>query len=224
MDKSERLFCLWKLMEKMAFRPAKDEIVEWLHCYGQFLDHFWQISDYPWYDIVKHNQKVDGLVHYGPLRLKYGFQLEFSLNKHAIYIEFDQCSLQYGYDVNYFNELDSCEKKWDLSGQMAKIINNITGGDIEKILEGKVAHPAIHQHIKYKDFPRWIRIDTSAKNPFLFLYQLAFQLCDCYHDFKVSAAKKEEFRRLKNLFFDHFKASSPKKGYFPISPGKFFNL
>lgn len=226
MHKSERLFYLWKLIEKIAFRPAKDKIVDWLYCYGQFLHHFWQTSDYTLCEFVPHRhlQKIDGFVHYPPLSLKYEFQLEFSLNKHAIQIEFDKCTFHYDYDDNYFNELACVEQKWSVSGKNKNILNNIKGEDIEKILEGIVAHPAIHQHIGYNNFPRWIRIGTTIKNPFLFLYQFAFQLGDCYQDFRTSVLKKEEFKRLKNLFFDYLGDKRPKAGYLPIGPGKLFNL
>jgi hypothetical protein len=103
MDKSEseRLFCIWKLMEEIAFRPTRDKIVGWLYCYFQFLVNFWQVPDYPLDKFAPNHQKVVASVNYSPLRLKYSLQLELSLNKHAIHIEFDQCSLQFGYDVNF---------------------------------------------------------------------------------------------------------------------------
>lgn len=224
MHKSEKLFYLWKLIEKTAFSPPRDKIIGWLHCYGQFLSNLWRIYDHPLFKVAPAHNKVGGSVDFSPLKLAYSFKFQFSPKKYDVYLKFKQCCLQFGYDSNYFNELDICEIKGGSSRQIKEALKDTSEEDIDKVLKGKVVHPAIHQHIIYENIPHNIRIGTSTRNPFLFLYQFAFQLCDCFQDFKESDIKKREFERLKKLFSDHIKNSEPKKRGLPIAPGKLFDL
>lgn len=224
MDRTVKLFYLWKLFEKKAFYPERDKIVGWLHCYGRFLDSLWKTGGYPIFDIKPSSKDVGGFFDYGPLSLKYYINLDLSLKKYHVSVELGGCDIQFSYDSKYFNELDVCEKEWPSSRDYKAELKKVKEKDIENILMGKVAHPAIHQHIKYKRVPHYIRIGISNKNPFFFLYQLAFQLCDCFQDFKDSDLKKKEFRRMKKLFFEYINKPDLKKGYFPIAPGTLFKL
>jgi hypothetical protein len=66
--------------------------------------------------------------------------------------------------------------------------------DVDIVLRGMVEHPGTHLHI-YNDEPmRKIRVGVGLSDPFLFLFQLRFQLCIDPN------SRKQEVDRLKGIF------------------------
>jgi hypothetical protein len=228
-----KLFFAWKFIEKKVFLPSnKKDIIQWLQCYNAFLYKFWEVPEQieSMFNLGKDN--ITGNITFTPLALNYSYSIPFNREKFDITIVLkdinsgEELSVgwQNGYDSTYFSELDFMDDVWPIVGkkinQLSKII---TQDDVQFILNGIIAHPAIHQHIKYeKKIPHHIRIGNSTKNPFLFLYQIAFQLGDYHHDLKNSDMKKGEFNRITDLVWENVIKAG--KNNILVSGGQFFGL
>lgn len=87
-------------------------------------------------------------------------------------------------------------------------VDEATDEDISVVLRGMLDHPRLHLHI-YKDPPhRELRIGTGLAAPFLFLFQLRYQLC------LDTNRRAGELARLRGIFtaawFRRRKAVSPE--------------
>ena len=88
--------------------------------------------------------------------------------------------------------------------------------EIETILESMIAHPDLHVHYKY--ISQAVRLGFNTNNPFMFLYHLAFQLCDYKTDFRDSKMKQNEFKRLVDIVVNNIETQTA------ISSGVLFGL
>lgn len=237
MDDHKRRCYLWKSFEKAAFRPRDiKDAVNWLNCYARALLKIWEVSDSQSFPINK-KDSIEHEFNYSPLGLNYELRWAGNNSKYSIDIDFNDFILKYHADLNYFDDLVTGESLKDFNKNLNIALKEREDNDIDYILKGKIAHPAIHQHIEFKDerkdndiddkqeknMANYIRIGTAHYNPFLFLYQFAFQLTDHLHDYRNSDLKKKEFNRIKKVFLDYlikFKGKKPPV----ISPGVLFKI
>ncbi|OGR13185.1 MAG: hypothetical protein A2097_14540 [Desulfobacula sp. GWF2_41_7] len=224
-------FFEWKLIEKKAFSPVqKKDIINWIRCYIKFLDRFWELGGYSNYNYVSSKDDISGTIAFSPLNLECQYSINFNLEKFSITISLCETDAgqeriikwKHEYDGKYFNEFEYIDKNWPLMKKNQQRGKKIAPEDIDHILEGIIAHPAIHQHIECFGLPHHVRIGNAVKNPFLFLYQLAFQLGDCFTNSRESELKKAELVRVKELIWA--KIIQDKKTKTPLSAGTFFNL
>ena len=66
--------------------------------------------------------------------------------------------------------------------------------EVDEVLCGLISHPRSHLHLFREDPMREVRIGTGLHAPFLFLFQLRFQLCI------DTARRQQEIDRLKRIF------------------------
>ncbi len=224
------LFLSWKFIEKKVFSPVeKRGIIQWVKCYGDFLYNFWQL-DCP-VSFTPGKDSITGKILFTPLNLEYSYSILFNLKKFDFAISLkgiddmqqSNFKLENSYDDQFFTELNYIDNIWPLFGKIEPVLKKMNIKEIDYILKGVIVHPAMHQHIKYSELiPHHIRIINGVNNPFLFLYQLAFQLGDCFSDFKKSELKNEEFNRITDLVWRNI--IQPEKSVIQMSPGDFFNL
>ena len=211
-------------MEKKAFSPnSSSEIAKWLNCDHFFIYNLWEIEPDWSKRLASTDSDFSGKVEftYSQFKFEYSYSIK-SKDKFDISIKWNTFEWQYGYDADYFSELSLLDERWLSRKDLVNVLKSTSKSDIEHIIRGKVVHPSIHHHILNIEFPHNIRFGVSYKNPYLLLYQLAFQLCHYDKEFSESDMKKREFYRLKELFCEF--TDNFSEGQLPISPGKFFNL
>lgn len=224
------LFLSWKFIEKKVFSPVeKRGIIQWVKCYGDFLYNFWQL-DCP-VNFTLERDLIKGKILFTPLNLEYSYSILFNLKKFDFTISLKDIDdmqqsifkLENSYDEKFFTESNYIKKIWPLFGKIKPALKRMDIKEIDYILKGVIVHPAMHQHIEYSELiPHHIRIINGINNPFLFLYQLAFQLGDCFSDFKKSELKNKEFNRITDLVWKNI--IKTEKLEIQMSPGDFFNL
>lgn len=224
MNRTERLFYIWKYIEKKAFSPnSSSDIVNWLNCYHIFIYNLWEVEpDWkkrPTSSATDFSGKVEFT--YPDFKFEYSYSIK-SKDKFDISIKWNNFEWQYGYDADYFSEQSFLDERWLSRKELVSALKTTSEDDIEHIIRGKVVHPAMHHHILNIEFPHNIRLGVSYKNPYLLLYQFAFQLCHYNKNFTESDMKKKEFYRLTSLLCEY--TSDFSRGQPPISPGIFFNL
>ena len=95
-------------------------------------------------------------------------------------------------------------------------VNEIEKEDIEEVIKKRINHPALHTHLKTKDggdYYHHLRFGFATNNPFVILYQVAFQIID-YRN-RDSEIKDIEVSRLAKLL--HSNRNEPE-----ISAGVLF--
>lgn len=192
---SEDFYKYWNYIERTAFRPAKEkDIKKWLRRFLLFFYKALEIEDNKGFPaIIKDGTGLRSKVEH-PL-IPCDFRISADGAKFSFEITWEGSGIQFEYDKQYTCELDYLE-------EYCKTISpDFNKKDLEKILEYKIEHPAIHCHIKGQEisFPHGIRLGPVTKNPFLFLYQYAFQLLL----FLGEEKRREEFKRLKNVIFEN---------------------
>lgn len=208
----------WNYIERKAFRPSKKkEIKKWLRCFVLFFNKVFETGDsYP--KIKEEKNKFLHEIVFELLDVTCSFDILVDLSKFSFDIKWKDTGLQFGYDRRYTCEFDYLDehcrdKRSDFSKE-----------ELEKVLESKIHHPALHYHIKGKifnkiqgeeiDFPHEIRIGLATKNPFLFLYQVSYQFLYVFGDDK----KQQELQRLAAVIFEN------KERKMEISPGVLFGI
>ena len=97
---------------------------------------------------------------------------------------------------------------------------NINNQDLTEVIKQKIVHPAIHLHLTKDDELHEIRLGVATKNPFVFLYQFAFQMIaekdgenTRIQRYNNSPRKQQEINRLADLIGEEIENGR-------ISPGK----
>jgi len=97
------------------------------------------------------------------------------------------CEWQYGIESTVFTCLPYVHE-WE--GAIGELQND----DVMAVLRGMIEHPRAHLHIHVNSFPHDVRIGTGLHEPFLFLFQLRYQLC------VDQETREHEFERLRQIF------------------------
>ncbi len=192
LDNNVKVF-YWKAFERILFSPASsNDIKKWFKQYHRFVLKLWNKPE----DFHKGKDFEFTLSE----SIKITFSTPFDLPKFSVDIDYYGSIQSLHYDDKYFSELD-LTSIFDsgISGEELRRVRNIqlSRDDIKLILESMIVHPPIHIH--YEDISHFVRLGFNTRNPFLFLYHLAFQLCDYKTDFRNSDRKKSEIDRLTGI-------------------------
>lgn len=192
LDNNTKIF-YWKAFERILFSPSgTNEIKKWFKQYHRFVLRLWDKPE----DFHKGKDFEFALSE----SIKVTFSTPFDLPKFSVDIDYSGSKQSLHYDDKYFSELDltSVFDAGISAGELRSIRNTqLTRDNIKEILESMIVHPAIHMH--YEDISHFVRLGFNTRNPFQFLYHLAFQLCDYKTDFRNSDRKKYEIDRLIDI-------------------------
>ena len=76
--------------------------------------------------------------------------------------------------------------------------------EIEGVIKKRIYPPALHTHLKREDggdYYHHLRFGFATNNPFVILYQLAFQIIDYQND--RSGMRKNEISRVAKTIYDN---------------------
>lgn len=107
-----------------------------------------------------------------PLNLQWEYEISKDFSEFSFRISHKNQTLLLDYSNREYCEFDYLIKHCD---NRAKNINN---QDLTEVIRQKIVHPAIHLHLTKDDELHEIRLGIATKNPFVFLYQFAFQMID----------------------------------------------
>ena len=203
---------LWNWVEAKAFNPrtAKDKL-KWLRCFHRFLPSLWGKPFSDWADWHKPENTAN---FWCSDRVNNGQQLKlatlfltpsedskirfyYSINKgdkgFSIRLFYSKSCFQIDYDEKYLYEF--------LNNPSPDIeVDEITKEDIEEVIEKRIYHPALHTHLKGEGEEKYhhhLRFGFATNNPFVILYQVAFQIIDYQN--RNSEMRKGEVCRLAEI-------------------------
>ncbi|MBA7635349.1 hypothetical protein ES703_42950 [subsurface metagenome] len=203
---------LWKWIEKKAFNPRdENDKHTWLRCFHRFLPRLWETGIFDWLEWNKPENTVTSWCSY---RFNDGYQLKletlslkplrdseigffYSINKvgegFSVRLFYSRGCFQLDYDKNYLFEFRN-----DLNHNID--MNEITKENIAEVIRKRIHHPALHTHLKSEDgeeYYQHLRFGFATNNPFVILYQVAFQVID--YQINDSGMKKNEVSRLAGI-------------------------
>jgi len=188
----------WNEIIRLGFSPISDrEKKAWLYLYGKSLKEFWEVEEYP-----TKNESDSMIIFHSNINLEYKFDHISNIENYEIKLYYltDSLELMWTHDVDSHGFFSFPEKsllhKYD---KLNTAKRNISSQHIEKVLDGLIIHPAIHQHIHSPIDEHKIRIGGGIYNPFVYLFHLRFQLCPS------NEKRNEEKGRLVELFEDAIK-------------------
>ncbi len=193
LDKTTKIY-YWTVIERILFTPISDKDKKrWFKQYHKFALKLWEKEpEFP------NRSDYEFLLNE---RFKISFSTPFNLPKFSINIDYANAKQCFHYDNDFFSELDLTNifAREVLSQSELRRIRNVKldRNDIEDILHNMIAHPAHHFH--YEDISHYVRLGFNTRNPFLFLYHFAFQLCDYKTDIRNSDKKQDEFARIVDI-------------------------
>ncbi len=211
----------WNWIEKKAFNPrTENDKQKWLSCFHKFLPGMWGIEN-DWSDWGKPKEVTnlwlsDEMFKKQPLKplrdaaVGFSYSINYSAEQFSILLFFFKNIFKLDYDNNYL---------FEFINQSSNQINNdtITYERIKKSISKRISHPALHIHLKRIDdeeFPHHnLRFGFSTNNPFVILYQTAFQLIDYKNG--DSDMREQEISRITNIIFSN-------KNKLQISAGTLF--
>lgn len=202
MSAERRRTHVWHAIIGNAFAPSDAGTqAKWLNCFAQAIHGY---VDNPVLEYPRHQ----GEVFYGKIGCRsLDFTCEYRIQPgHRAQFDFFLSSLpfpswhsQYGTESEVF----ACGRR-----VLEKYRKDLCQDDVDAVLLGLICHPHSHLHV-YSDPARHeVRIGTGLHAPFLFLFQLRFQLCI------DTARRQQEMDRLKRIFnlgwLTHEHAISPQ--------------
>lgn len=196
---------LWNWVENKAFSPRNPEEKKWLSCFHKFLSKIWGIepdwskpikdgnfwcSDKDWRELRLETLSLK------PLRdskIGFSYAIEIMGNGFSVQLFYLRGCLQIHYDSTRLFEF-----KKDLNPNID--INEITKESITQVIKKRIEHPALHTHIKSEEDGydhHHLRFGFATNNPFLTLYQMAFQIIDYQNE--KSVMRENEISRLTEI-------------------------
>ncbi len=83
-------------------------------------------------------------------------------------------------------------------------VDEIAKDDLKEVIKNRIYHPALHTHLKRKDgkdYYHHLRFGFATNNPFVILYQVAFQIIEYQN--RNSLVKEDEVDRLSEILFSN---------------------
>ena len=203
---------LWKWVEAKAFNPRTErDKLKWLRCFHIFVQKTWGIEP-DWSKPIKSgnywcSDKIDdgrGLklesLSLKPLRdSEIGFF--YTINKvgegFSLRLFYSRGCFQIDYDTAYLFEFTN-----DLNPNID--VNEITKEEMEQVIKKRIEHPALHTHIKSEEDGydyHHLRFGFATNNPFVILYQVAFQIIDYQND--RSVMRENEISRVAAIIYSN---------------------
>jgi hypothetical protein len=187
MNAERRRTHIWHAIIRSAFAPSDARTqATWLNCFAKAIDRY---VDNP---VFKH-PSPRGEAFYGTVGCSsLDFTCEYCIQPDRAQFDFFVSSLpspswhsQYGIDRSVF----ACG-----ASELEMYRDPPCQDEVDEVLRGLICHPRSHLHV-YSDSARHeIRLGTGLHTPFLFLFQLRFQLCI------DTARRQKELDRLKEVF------------------------
>ena len=206
MDKEIIQAYLWQEIIRIGFSPCSDKEKKiWLIEYGKSLKDFWEVDSYPNSPKMRNGSIEGSLDNVSDLGLMLGYSISKS-SKFAVRFLYHlngQFELLWVHDVdnqyfNFPNQLFLTEYN-----KQKNALREFKESYIERVIDGLLCHPVVHQHIESPIDKHEIRIGSGIDNAFLFLFQLRYQLCP------FPDKRKAERNRLINLFQDAILKKNP---------------
>lgn len=197
---------LWTEIERILFSPdnKKSDLMSWFKNYHEFTLKLWKKDP-------EHFDKKDFRLYLNENFQVY-MQIPFKLPKFSIDFSHKNSIQSFHYDNSeYFSKMDLVDVFKDdiLNKAYHRKLKQVKPSriEIEAILKSMIVHPDMHTHYYKENFrevkgvkpANYIRLGFNTNNPFMFLYHIAFQLCDYKTDYKASDKKQAEFKRIVDL-------------------------
>ena len=203
---------LWNWVENRVFNPRTErDKLTWLRCFHIFVQKIWG-TEPDWGKPIKSgnfwcsDQINDGrelkleTLSMKPLRdSEIGFF--YCINKidegFSVRLFYSKACFQLDYDTTYLFEFTN-----DLNPNIN--VDEIVKEDIEEVIKKRVYHPALHTHLKREsggDYYHHLRFGFATNNPFVILYQVAFQIIDYKND--RSGMRESEISRLTEIIYSN---------------------
>lgn len=197
---------LWNWVEAKAFNPRTERDKQtWLRCFHGFVQKIWGI-DPDWSKPIKDGNHWCSDKDLRELRLEtlslkplryskigFSYSIDISGNGFSLHLFYLRGCLQIHYDSTCLFEF-----KNDLNPNID--VEEITKENIEEVIKKRIYHPALHTHLKREDgedYYHHLRFGFATNNPFIILYQVAFQIIDYQND--RSEMRENEIFRLTEI-------------------------
>ena len=183
MNDARRRTHVWDIIARHAFTPRDDgNRADWLMCFSQSI---YQYLDDPTLTIPRPGVSFAGA--FGCRCLDFECRYNIQSERADFTLLVPSCEWQLGVESMVF----ACVP--DLHG-WEEAQGELTQEDVTEVLRGMIEHPRTHLHIHQDAFPHDVRIGTGFCAPFLFLFQLRFQLCI------DPTRRQDELSRLTRIF------------------------
>jgi hypothetical protein len=157
---------VWEIIVRRAFTPRDGgERAAWLRCFSRSIP---QYLDDPTPQRLSAGASFAGT--FGCSCLDFECQYSIQSERADFTLLVPSCEWQFGIESTVFACVPDLHGWEEAQGQL-------TQEDVTEVLRGMVEHPRTHMHIHQDAFPHDVRIGTGFFAPFLFLFQLRFQLC-----------------------------------------------
>ena len=166
MSAARRRTHVWDIIGRHAFTPRHGgDCAVWLNCFSRSIPQYLDDST-----LTMPRAGVSFAGAFGCRCLD--FECRYSIQSERADFTFlvPSCEWQYGVESTVFACVPDLHGWDEAQGQ-------ITQEDVTEVLRGMIEHPRTHLHIHQDAFPHDVRIGTGLCAPFLFLFQLRFQLC-----------------------------------------------
>ncbi len=203
---------LWNWVETKAFNPRTEKDKQtWLHCFHIFAQKIWGIEP-DWSKPIKSgnffcsDKKYDG----GELKLETLSLKPLRDSKIGFFYCIDRADQ--GFSVRLFYSIGCFQIDYDTT-HLFEFRNNLNTNidvdeirkeDIEEVIKKRIYHPALHTHLKREDggdYYHHLRFGFATNNPFVILYQVAFQIIDYQND--RSGMREKEILRLTEIIYSN---------------------
>ncbi len=213
---SKTYYETWNRVERAAFMPKKRRVKKWLTAFITFYNRIVEKQNINW--PKKCNGKFSFPMTYDPINLDCECEINEDFSGFSFKITLLEQTVSFEYSDRELCEFDYLHKHCDKKAQA------INKEDLVEVLKQKVVHPAIHLHLTDDESLHEIRLGVATKNPFVFLYQFAFQMIAenkkesiRLERYGKSPLKQNELNRLVDLIETNIEEGK-------ISPGKLLGV
>ena len=171
---------LWQALEHKLFHPRGTKgIHTWLRNFHRFLPLLWGHGIPDWSKPIRHKagfqsdepfpQHINDhfSCHSRDSGVAFSYQIREDLSSFCLRLFWADAYLSLELDDRYLYEhrtyMENCTRP----------LRN----DLGSLFDKRIAHPGLHTHIGGDNIPHNLRFGLCSNNPFLLLYQAAFQLC-----------------------------------------------
>ena len=209
---SKTYYEIWNRVERAAFIPEPKKVKGWLTNLNSFFNKIVGKPNLSW--PKSKNGKINYTLNYDSMNLVCQYEINEDLSGFSFKITLLEQTVSFEYKDRELCEFDYLIEHCDNRAQ------NINNQDLTEVIKQKIVHPAIHLHLTKDDELHEIRLGVATKNPFVFLYQFAFQMIaekdgenTRIRRYGNSPKKQQEISRLADLIgeeIDNGRISSGK--------------
>ncbi len=209
---SKTYYEIWNRIERAAFMPEPKNVKRWLTNLNSFFNKIVGKQNLSW--LKSESGKIIYTLNYDSMNLVCLYEINQDLSGFSFAITLLEQTVSFEYSNRELCEFDYLIEHCD------NRTLNINNQDLAEVIKQKIGHPAIHLHLTKDDELHEIRLGVATKNPFVFLYQFAFQMIaekdgedTRIRRYNNSPRKQQEINRLADLIGEEIENGR-------ISPGK----